>query len=106
MVEKPEHDPWSSAMSTLAVSEDSLVTPHACFNEMESTRLVRAETYRAWLAQVISHAGLIAIRRNLHQERASGSKRFQAMAKKTLVRPVSMRRPGRPRRAEAESEGI
>jgi putative transposase len=35
-----------------------------------------------------------------------GSKRFQAMAEKTLGRPVSARRPGRPTRAENKREGI
>lgn len=30
--------------------------------------------------------------------------RFQALPEKTLDRPVSVRRPGRPRRAETEAE--
>ena len=86
--------------------EDSLVTPHAYFIEMGDTRLVRAEAYRAWLEQGVSDDELIAIRQHLQQERAFGSKRFQAMAEKTLGRPVSVRRPGRPARTEAERDGI
>lgn len=64
---------------------------------------MRAEAYAAWLEQGVSDDELIAIRQHLQQERAFGSKRIQAMAEKTLGRPVSVRRPGRPRRAEAES---
>lgn len=64
---------------------------------------MRAEAYAAWLKQGVSDDELIAIRQHLQQEHAFGSKRFQAMAEKTLARPVSVRRPGRPRRAEDES---
>jgi hypothetical protein len=53
-------------------------------------------------SQGISDDELIAIRQHLQQERAFGSKRFQAMAEKTLGRPVSLRRPGRPRRPDTE----
>jgi putative transposase len=67
---------------------------------------VRAEAYRAWLKQGVSDDELITIRQHLQQERALGSKRFQAMAEKTLGRPVSVRRPGRPSRAEAKLDGI
>lgn len=73
---------------------------------MGDTPLVRAETYRAWLEQGVSDDELIAIRQHLQQERAFGSKRFQAMAEKTLGRPVNVRRPGRPTRTEAERDGI
>jgi putative transposase len=73
---------------------------------MGNTRLVRAKAYRAWLNQGVSDNELIAIRQHMQQERAFVSKRFQAMAEKTLGRPVAVRRPGRPRRAEAELDGI
>ena len=74
--------------------------------EMGDTRLVRAEAYRAWLRQRVSDNELIAIRQHLQQERPLGSKCFQAMAEKTLGRPVSVHRPGRPARAETRREGI
>ncbi len=105
MVEHPEHHHWSSVHANLARCEDSLVTPHPCFIAMGNMPLVRAEVYRAWLEQGISDDELIAIRQHLQQERAFGSKRFQAMAEKTLGRPVSLRRPGRPRRADTMPEG-
>ena len=104
MVEQPEHHHWSSVHANLALCADSLVTPHACFLAMGDTPQVRAEAYRAWLKQGVGDDELIAIRQHLQQERAFGSKRFQAMAEKTLGRPVDLRRPGRPRRAGSASE--
>jgi putative transposase len=86
--------------ANLALCEDSLVTPHAYFIEMGTTPQVRAEAYRALIQQGVSDDELLAIRQRLQQERTLGSKRFQAMAEKTLGRPVSVRRPGRPTRAE------
>jgi len=46
---------------------------------MGTTPLERAGAYGAWLKQGISGDELIAIRQHLRQERAFGSKRFQAM---------------------------
>jgi putative transposase len=71
-----------------------------------STPLERADAYGAWLKQGINDDELIAIRQHLQQERAFGSKRFQAMAEKTLGRPVSLRRPGWPTRPDTAQEGI
>ena len=73
---------------------------------MGTTPQARAEAYRTWLEQGVSKDELIAIRKHLQQERAFGSKRFQAMAEKTLGRPVNVRRPGRPRRDENKPESI
>ena len=73
---------------------------------MGTTPQARAEAYRTWLEQGVGKDELIAIRRHLQQERVFGSKRFQAMAEKTLGRPVHVRRPGRPRRDEDKPEGI
>ena len=80
--------------------------PHPCFIAMGSTPLARAEAYRAWLKQGVSDDELMTIRQHLQQERAFGSNRFQAMAEKTLGRPVSLRRPGRPSRVGAAPGGI
>jgi putative transposase len=52
-----------------------------------STPLERADAYRTWLKQGTSDDELIAIRQHLHQERALGSKRFQAMAERTTGTP-------------------
>jgi len=51
----------------------------APFVAMGNTPLERAGAYGAWLKQGISDDELIAIRQHLRQERAFGSKRFQAM---------------------------
>jgi putative transposase len=106
MVERPEDHHWSSVHANLALCEDSLVTPHVCFIEMGGTRQSRAQVYRVWLQQGVGGDELIAIRQHLQQERAFGSKRFQAMAEKTLGRPVNVRRPGRPKRDEDKPEAF
>lgn len=105
-VEKPEHHHRSSVHANRAPCDDSLITPHACFIEMGDTRRMRAAACRAWLEQGVSDDALIAVRQHLQQERAFGSKRFQAITEKTLGRPVSVRRPGPPARTEAERDGI
>jgi putative transposase len=69
---------------------------------MGNTPLVRADAYRAWLKQGVSDDELIAIHQHLQQERAYGSKTPQAVAEKTLGRPVSLRRPGKPSRTDSE----
>lgn len=106
MVKKTRASPLVQWHANLARCEDPLVTPHPCFVAMANTPLERADVYGAWLKQGISDDELIAIRQHLQQERALGSKRFQAMAEKTLGRPVGLRRPGRPRRTDVEPEGI
>lgn len=106
MVERPEHHHWSSVHANLALCEDALVAPHACFMAMGDSPQIRAEAYRTWLNQGISDDELLAIRQHLKQERAFGSKRFQAMAEKTLGRPVSVRRSGRPARSGSKPEAI
>jgi putative transposase len=78
----------------------------SCFIAMGTTPQVHAEAYRAWLKQGVSDDEVIAIRPHLQQERAFGSKRYQAMAEKALGRPVSVRRPGRPSRTEEKLDGI
>ena len=54
---------------------------------------MRVDACKDWLQQGASDDQLLAIRQHLQQERAFGSKCFQAMAEKTLGRPVSLRRP-------------
>ena len=106
MVEQPWHHPWSSVHANLALRHDPLITPHPNFAGMGETPQARADTYREWLKQGVSDDELIAIRKHLQQERAYGSKRFRAMAEKTLGRPVSLRRPGRPRSDESGGQAI
>ncbi|MEP7187360.1 MAG: hypothetical protein ABI767_16120 [Rhodanobacter sp.] len=61
---------------------------------------------REWQPQGVSDDELIAIRQRLQRERAVESKRFQAMAEKTLGRLVSLRRAGRPRHVDTAPEGF
>lgn len=105
MVEKPEHC-GSSVHANLARCEDSWVTPHACFIAMGDTPLVHADAYRTRFEQGVSDDELSAIRRHLQKERCLCKQRFQVMAAKTIGWPVSLRRPGRPRRANTQPEEI
>jgi len=98
MVEMPEHYPWSSVHSNLALRNDSIVTPHETFLAISPDRTQRADAYRAWLRAGVSDDELNDIRQHIKQERALGSSRFQAMAAKTLGRSVAVQQPGRPRR--------
>jgi putative transposase len=62
-----------------------------------------AQRHREWLQQALPEEDLQAIRIHLRQERALGDPRFQAMAAKTLNRPVAVRPRGRPLKDEANS---
>ena len=106
MVATPWDHAWSSVHANLGRRCDSLVTPHASFLGMGITAKERVEAYLTWLRQGIGEDELLAIRRHLQQERAFGSRRFQAMAEKTLGRPVTVRRPGRPRRETLRPDKI
>jgi len=104
MVAAPEDYPWSSVHANLGLRHDPLVTPHESFLAMASDAAERAAAYRIWLREGVGSDELLAIRQHLQQERAFGSHRFQAMAEKTLGRPVSLRRAGRPRREPIEAD--
>jgi putative transposase len=98
MVARAEDYAWSSAQANLGRADDALVTPHAQFAAVGSDAVARIAWYRAWLDQAIPPAELGALRMHAAQERAFGSKRFQAMVAATLNRDVSVRARGRPRR--------
>ena len=106
MVVRPWEHRWSSVHANLALRRDPLITPHRSFVAMGTTPLERAAAYRLWLREGVGEDELAAIRKHLQQERAFGSKRFQAMAERTLGRPVSVRPPGRPRREPDTRKGI
>jgi putative transposase len=86
---------WSSARANLGLIDGSLLTPHDAFIRFGVDAESRAESYARWLADGISDDQLIDIRRHVVQERAYGSRRFQAMAERSLNRPVAFRPPGR-----------
>ena len=77
------HD-WSSVHANPVRCQDSLVAPHPCFMALGNTPPARADAHQDWLQQGASDDQLLGIRQYLPQERAFGSKCFQAMAEETL----------------------
>ena len=94
---RPENHPWSSVHASLGRADDALVTPHAVYLALGADRASRIRAYRDCLMQPIRDDEHAAIRTHLRQERVLGSARFQAMAAKTLGRPVAVRPRGRPK---------
>ncbi|WP_155616069.1 hypothetical protein [Xanthomonas translucens] len=91
---------WSSARSSLGIAADPALSPHSAYLALGSDPTDRAAAYRQWLYQGVTGDELHAIRLHLQQERALGHPRFQAMAARTLNRPVHVQQPGRPRKSE------
>jgi putative transposase len=95
MVACAEDYVWSSARANLGVIDDPLLTPHDAFIRFGADAAARGESYARWLADGIADDQLVDIRRHVAQERAYGSRRFQAMAERSLNRSVAFRPPGR-----------
>jgi len=96
MVERAEDYRWSSALANLGLAADRCVSPHRVYLALGADVGARVNAYRTWLDSGISEKDLIAVRAHVQQERALGSPGFQAMAARTLNRPVGLRRRGRP----------
>ena len=98
MTDRPDKYHWSSAQGNLGIRRDSLLTPHPTFRALAADRGKREKVYARWLMQGTREAELDEIRRHVQQEKALGSKRFQAMVRRTVGRDVSWRPRGRPPR--------
>lgn len=98
MTDRPDHYPWSSAQGNLGIRRDPILTPHPAFRALAADRRKRASVYARWLMQGTREAELDEIRRHVQQEKALGSKRFQAMVRRTVGRDASWRPLGRPPR--------
>jgi putative transposase len=96
MVRAPEDYDWSSVHVNLGRRFDSLITPHACFTGLGENPASRAATYHKWLHACDDEVELQSIRAHSAQQRAYGDARFQAMVERTLNRPATLRRSGRP----------
>lgn len=103
MVERPERYRWCSVHANLGLIDDPMVTPHAHYLALGSTRSERAAAYRTLLEQAIDPTDTERIRLHMQQERALGDQRFQAMVEKALGTPAQARPRGRPRRAPADT---
>jgi putative transposase len=98
MIDRPDDYPWSSAQGNLGIRADPALTPHPVFRALAADRRKRARVYAKWLMQGSREAELAEIRKHVQQEKALGSKRFQAMVRRTVGRDVSWRPRGRPPR--------
>ena len=103
MTASPELYRWSSAPASLGLSADPIMTFHPAYLALGPDPAQRGRLHREWLQQAMADEELDAIRTHLRQERALGDPRFQAMAAKTLNRPVAVRPRGRPRKNDAAS---
>lgn len=95
MVVWPWEHRWSSVHFHLGLRSGSRVTPHPVYLGLGDA-VARVQAYRALLLEPLGEEVLAGIRDHLRQERALGSPRFQEMVAKTLNRPATVRRPGRP----------
>ena len=73
MVASPEEYRWSSVHTSLGITIDPIITPHASYLASGSDPAQRETSYREWLRQGMSDEDLHAIRSHLQQERALGS---------------------------------
>lgn len=101
MVDSAEAYRWSSARGNLGLRVDPLLSPHPVLLAFESD-VANSRVYDQWLEQGTSEADLKAVRAYLQQEKALGSRRFQAMVERTLGRPASWLPRGRPARTRSE----
>lgn len=101
MTAAAEHYRWSSAGASLGLVADPILTFHPLYLAMGADTVQRGQHYRAWLQQALQDEDVETIRAHMRQERALGDPRFQAMAQKTLNRPVVVRARGRPRQGES-----
>ncbi len=100
MAAMPDEYRWSSARASQGLAPDPLLTFHAIYAALGCDPAARALAYREWLAQGVDSDETQSIRAHMRQERALGEPRFQAMVEKTLLRPVAIRGPGRPRKSQ------
>ena len=101
MTDAPEAYRWSSVHASLGHVHDSMLTFLPAYLALGTEPVIRAAAYRQWLTEGIDPEDAQSIRAHLQQERALGDPRFQAVAEKTLNRPVALRARGRPRKEAA-----
>lgn len=105
MVAWPWEHRWSSVHVHLGLRSSSRVSLHPACLTLGADHGGRAAAYRALLLEPLTDHLLSSIRDHVRQERALGSPRFQAMVERTLNRSTRVRRAGRPRRDDPDSNG-
>ncbi len=95
MTDSAEAYRWSSARGNLGIRVDPLLSPHSVFQAFKNNGK-SSKAYALWLKQGSSDADLETVRAYLQQEKALGSRLFQAMVERALGREATWRARGRP----------
>jgi len=98
MVIHPEDYPWSSFHANALGINDPLIKPHREYLALDADPAQRLEAYRALFKSALSDDQLLDIRAHLQQQKALGTRRFQAAIEAELGRAAAVRPQGRPRK--------
>lgn len=98
MVSAPGRYRWSSFRCNALGEPDDIVTPHPSYLALGAGAARRAN-YRALFRESIESGDIDAIRLHTQQQRALGSRRFQAQIEALMGRSAAVRPRGRPRGA-------
>jgi len=101
MVGSPEEYPWSSYHANALGQPSIFLVTHPVIEAFGETLEQRTHAYRSLFQQEIPEEDLRRIRAALSAGTAFGSKDFEERMKAVLGRPVTVGKPGRPRKARA-----
>lgn len=96
IVKRPGQYRWSSFGCNARGARDELITPHATYLALGTSRTKRALAYRRLFDDVIASADIDAIRKNVNQGKVWGSDDFVSRVQSATGRRVRWTRPGRP----------
>lgn len=97
-VDAPDQYPWTSYHANASGVPDALVRPHQEYLALGATPEERQASYRGLFDQAIGDDRQQEIREHLQQQRALGTRRFQAAIEAELERAASVRPPRRGRK--------
>lgn len=103
LADEPAAYPWSSHGHYVGRASDRLVTPHPLYWQLGNTPFARESAYGALVNQGLGTSLEQAISDSALHSWALGGEGFLASLQKQSERRVTRGRPGRPRRAAAES---
>ncbi len=100
MVAGPEAYRWSSHRANASGGADPVITPHAEYLRLGADAAIRQKAYRMLFWQAPDEHRLAEIRAYVQQQRALGSRRFQAEVEAVLGRCARVRPAHRPAAAK------
>lgn len=98
MVETPGEHRWSSYRHNAHGIGDDLITPHALFLGLGTSKAERASAYQDLFRTAIEPDDIDLIRKHVNQGKALGSDKFRSQIEAILDRPVHLAAPGRPKK--------